>query len=221
MSDNNVKTCYIVGAGELAPARLTPGDGDLVIAADAGIMHLERLGITPGLILGDFDSLGHVPTGENVEVCPVEKDDTDTLLAVRRALELGYTRILLFGGVGGKRLDHTLANIQTLVFALNRGAEAYLFGEGYALTAISGGMLRFDERYSGDFSIFCHGTQAKGVFERGFKYALNDATLTCDMPLGVSNQFMDKSAELTVRDGTLIVYWQDDATLPLPEKTNL
>lgn len=215
-----MKSCYIVGAGELAPARLTPYDGDLVIAADAGISHLERLGIAPGLILGDFDSLGHVPKGENVEVCPVEKDDTDTLLAVRRALELGYTRILIFGGVGG-RLDHTLANIQTLAFANQRGAEAFLFGEGYALTAMSVCTLSFDARYSGDLSIFCHGPEASGVCERGLKYSLDCATLSCDLPLGVSNSFTGESAELCVREGTLIAYWRDNAALPLPERASL
>ncbi len=216
-----MKTCYIVGAGELAPARLTPARGELVIAADAGIAHLERLGIAPGLILGDFDSLGHVPKGKNVEVCPVEKDDTDTLLAVRRALELGNRRILIFGGVGGSRLDHTLANIQTLAFANRRGAEAFLFGEGYALTAMSGCKLSFDAGYSGDFSIFCHGSEATGVIERGLKYSLNDARLSSDTPLGVSNGFTGEGAEVSVREGTLIVYWKDDAKLPLPERVSL
>ena len=77
-----MKTCYIVAAAELAEERLRPEEGDLVIAADAGLRHLARLGIQPDLALGDFDSLGYVPEAPSVEVCPVRKDDTDTMAAL-------------------------------------------------------------------------------------------------------------------------------------------
>ena len=81
--------CYIVCAADMAPARFTPGEGDYIIAADAGCRHLERLGARPDLIVGDFDSLGRIPSFPNVEVCPVEKDDTDSMIALRHAVTLG------------------------------------------------------------------------------------------------------------------------------------
>ena len=94
-----MKKCYITGAADFAPARFKPEPGDLVIAADAGITHLERLGVKPDLVLGDFDSLGHVPDLPDVEVSPVRKDDTDSMLAARRALERGCDTLLLSCGL--------------------------------------------------------------------------------------------------------------------------
>ena len=153
-----MKSCYIVAAAELAPERLRPEPGDMLIAADAGLLHLERLGLAPDLALGDFDSLGYVPEAPQVEVCPVRKDDTDTMAALRRALELGYRRALIFGGLGGRRFDHSLANVQALAWADAHGMEAWLIGRSCALTALSDGAeLRFDARYRGDFSAFCLG----------------------------------------------------------------
>ena len=213
-----MRDCYIVGAADFAPARFAPAAGDLVIAADAGILHLERAGVRPDIVLGDFDSLGRVPDFPDVEVSPVRKDDTDSMLAARRAVERGCRRLLFFGCLGGKRLDHTLANIQTLAWCAGQGAEAYLIGEGYCLTALAGGRsLTFDPRCAGDFSVFCLGEDARGVTERGLSYKLEGADLTAHFPLGVSNSFTGVSAAVSVERGTLIVYWQDNPTLPLPE----
>ena len=212
-----MRTVYIVGAADFAPARFAPAEGDAVIAADAGILHLERLGVKPDLVLGDFDSLGRVPELPDVEVSPVRKDDTDSMLAARRALDIGGERLMFFGCLGGKRLDHTLANIQALAWCAGRGAEAYLVGEGCCLAALPGGRsLSFDERYRGDFSVFCLGEDAEGVTERGLSYSLEDSALTARFPLGVSNSFTGEAAYVSVRRGTLIIYWQDDPSLPMP-----
>ena len=212
-----MRTVYIVGAADFAPARFAPAEGDAVIAADAGILHLERLGVKPDLVLGDFDSLGRVPELPDVEVSPVRKDDTDSMLAARRALDIGGERLMFFGCLGGKRLDHTLANIQALAWCAGRGAEAYLVGEGCCLAALPGGRsLSFDERYRGDFSVFCLGEDAEGVTERGLSYSLEDGALTARFPLGVSNSFTGEAAYVSVRSGTLIIYWQDDPSLPMP-----
>ena len=113
-----MKNCYIVGAADFAPERFTPGEGDYIIAADAGLLHLEKLGLRPDLVLG------HIPDYPDIEVSPVRKDDTDSMLAARRALERGCGTLLLFGCLGGRRLDHTLANIQTLAWAASQGAAA-------------------------------------------------------------------------------------------------
>ena len=214
-----MKTCYIIAAAELAAERLKPGEGDLVIAADAGLKHLARLGIEPDIALGDFDSLGYVPEAPSVEVCPVRKDDTDTMAALKRALELGYRRVLIFGGLGGARFDHSLANVQALAWADAHGMEAVLVGRGCALTAISDGTtLEFDARYSGDFSAFCFGPEAYGICESGLSYSLDDAVLTPDFPLAVSNSFTGERARISVARGRLIVYWHDEPELPLPER---
>ena len=204
--------CHIVCALPQAHT-LNPAPGDLVIAADGGFAHLN--GVHADLVVGDFDSLGFVPEGETIVQHPAEKDDTDTMLAARLGLERGYRRFLLYGGVGG-RLDHTLANIQTLAFLIANGARAALIGEGETITLIQNEALRFRAGLSGIISVFSYGAVACGVYERGLAYALTDATLTDDNPLGVSNAFTGKPAELSVREGRLVVLYTG-----LPEDSNL
>ena len=133
--------CYIVGAcppGELCIDRRRPA---LVIAADAGLRHLEARGIVPDLILGDFDSLREVPEGGNVFHYPVEKDDTDSMLAVKAGLARGCRVFLLYGCLGGPRPDHAYANYQTLVYLARHGGTGYLLGGGWAVTAVRNGAL--------------------------------------------------------------------------------
>ena len=195
--------CYIVCA---LPQHHTfqPEHGDLVIAADGGYAHLG--GIHPDLVVGDFDSLGYVPANENVVRHPAEKDDTDTMLAARIGLARGYRAFLLLGGVGG-RLDHTLANIQTLAFLRENGAHAALIGESETIVLLKSESLRFRAGLSGNVSVFSYGARALGVYERGLAYALNDAQLTDINPLGVSNAFTGEAAEVSVREGRLVVLY--------------
>lgn len=75
-----------------------------------------RVGVEPDLLLGDYDSAPRPEAGAKTVFLPAEKDDTDTYYAARKALELGATDVVIVGGLGGARLDHTLANLQTLVF---------------------------------------------------------------------------------------------------------
>ena len=207
------KTCHIIGAGDFDGLLRLPEPGDLVIAADAGYRWLQKLGINPDLVLGDFDSLGEVPDHPQVLKVPAEKDDTDMLLAVRTGLDRGYARFLLYGGLGGARFDHTIANLQVLHFAAVREAQAYLVGRGAVITAVRNGSLSFPADCRGYFSVFCIGSPARGVTLQGFKYELRDGTLSPDMPLGVSNEFTGRPAGVSVTDGTLLVTWQSDNPL--------
>lgn len=211
------ETCYIFGAGEYGGLTLAPGslsDG-FIIAADGGYDRLRQWGIPPHLAVGDFDSLGRVP--ENVEVVrhPVMKDDTDMMLAVREGLERGCTRFLLYGGLG-RRLDHTLANLHVLAFLARRGCPAFLLGEDAAVTALHNGTLTFGAEHTGTLSLFAWGGAAKGVTLTGLLYPLENATLTSDRPLGVSNEFLGQTAQISVADGTLIVFWQPTGHGELP-----
>ena len=104
--------CIIFCAAEFHGLIAPLSSDDYIIAADGGLAHVENASITPNAILGDFDSLGYTPTGSTV--FPVEKDDTDAMLAVRKGLELGYQEFYLYGSLDGPRLDHTVANFQTL-----------------------------------------------------------------------------------------------------------
>lgn len=198
--------CHIVAAGDFDPAGFVlPSPGDLLIAADAGFAHLQALGITPDVVVGDFDSLGVLPEHPSVVQTPVVKDDTDTLTAVRLGLERGYRHFRLYGTLGGARLDHTLANIQTLGFLLDHGAHGWLIGRGEILTAIRNESYTFSAEYHGTLSVFAIGGEAVGVSEQGLQYTLHNATLSPFMPLGVSNAFLGQPATVSVKTGTLLL----------------
>lgn len=178
---------------------------DYLIAADGGFAHVQALGLTPNCILGDFDSLGYVP--EDSTVFPVEKDDTDAMLAVRRGLSLGYREFLLYGSLDGPRLDHTVANFQTLQYLADRGARGWLIGKNSIVTVLKDGTLSFPADFTGILSVFCMGKDAEGVTLTGLKYPLEDGALTAGFPLGVSNHFIGQTASIRVKDGSLLVIW--------------
>lgn len=206
-----MKTCVIFCAGELdAPVNIPAGA--FVIAADGGLMHTQALGIRPDVILGDFDSLGYTPEG--AEVFPVEKDDSDSMLAVRKGLAEGCKEFLFYGALAGKRLDHTVANFQTLQFLADRGGIGYLLGGDTAVTVIKNGRLVFPATAKGVISVFCMGSDARGVALEGLKYELNDGVLTAGHPLGLSNAFVGKTATIAVKDGSLLVLWDRDNGFP-------
>ena len=201
--------CYVVGAGEFCPRGLTPGPGDLVIAADGGFAALEGLGLSPDLVVGDFDSLGHRPDHPHVVALPVEKDDTDMHSAIRLGWERGYRAFRLYGGTGG-RIDHTLANIQSLAWLANQGGRGWLVGPDWTATVLSdGGALTLEAGRQGTVSVFCLGDRAEGVDIQGLKYGLTDGVLTADYPLGVSNSFLGGESRVSVRRGKLLVLWYE------------
>ncbi len=204
-----MKRCFIFAAGTFYGLRERPGPGDLVIAADAGYRVCREAGIVPDLLLGDFDSMEQPADFSNVRRSPVEKDDTDTMLAVKTALEQGCDALYFYGGTGGRRLDHTLANLQTLLYLRRRGARGYLYDNDFVWTAIENETLRLERTVEwGLFSAFCLGDRAEGVDETGFQYPLSDAVLTPDFPLGVSNHIVEPEARITVRRGALAVGWE-------------
>lgn len=197
------RICCIVGAG---PSPAVLAEDAFVIAADGGLEKLKDLGVTPDLILGDFDSLGDRPTDENVLTFPVEKDDTDTMLAVKEALSRGYQTLWISGGTGG-RLDHTVANLQTLLYAVNAGAEAYLISDTQTATVVTDGEISFSDTCRGKISVFSMGERAEGVTLIGLRYGADRISLTNAFPLGVSNAFIGESATVSVAKGSLLILW--------------
>ena len=206
-------TCIIFCAAEFDCLARPIGADDLVIAADGGLKHTEKLNIVPDIILGDFDSLGYTPEGANV--FPVEKDDTDAMLAVRRGLSLGFREFLLYGSLDGPRLDHTVANFQTLQFLADNDGQGVLVGNTTMAAVVKNGSLSFPAEAEGTVSVFCHGADAGGVTLEGLYYPLKNGTLTAGFPLGASNHFTGKPAKITVEDGSLLVIWERTAGFPL------
>lgn len=132
-------TCYIVGAGDFTPRDFAPVPGDLVLAADGGYRALYSLGYTPDLLLGDFDSLGDLRLPPDLPVLrfPARKDDTDTGLALRHGLDRGFRDFALYGCAGG-RVDHLLANLQSMARVSRLGATIRLAAPEYDAWALTG-----------------------------------------------------------------------------------
>ena len=132
-------TCYVVGAGDFTPRGFAPGPGDLVVAADGGYRALYSLGYMPDLLLGDFDSLGNLPLPADLPVLrfPVRKDDTDAGLALRHGLDLGFRDFALYGCAGG-RVDHLLANFQSMARVSRLGATVRLAAPDYDAWSLTG-----------------------------------------------------------------------------------
>ena len=206
-------SCIIFCAAEFDTLVQPIETDDVIIAADGGFVHTQKLQITPDIVLGDFDSLGYTPQAANV--FPVEKDDTDAMLAVRRGLELGCKEFVLYGSLDGPRLDHTVANFQTLQYLADHGAVGYLIGNTTMVTVVKDGSISFPAGATGTVSVFCMGPDAQGVTLEGLYYPLQNGTLTPGFPLGVSNHFTGANAKISVETGSLLVLWDRENGFPL------
>lgn len=198
--------CYIFAALETKTLPYIPTKQDYVIAADKGLDNLKKIGIKPDVIIGDFDSLGFVPSGENIKRLPVEKDDTDVGFAVNYAFELGYKEFVIYGAIGGL-LDHTVANLQLSAYISSKGGKSVFVGDNVFVTSITNDTLKISNG-KGRLSVFALSDKAEGVFLSGLKYPLENAVIENTFPIGVSNEFTDKSAKITVKNGTLLIVSQ-------------
>ncbi|MBQ9355217.1 MAG: thiamine diphosphokinase [Clostridia bacterium] len=198
--------CYIFAALETKTLPYIPTKQDYVIAADKGLDNLKKIGIKPDIIIGDFDSLGFVPSGENIKKLPVEKDDTDVGFAVNYAFELGYKEFVIYGAIGGL-LDHTVANLQLSAYISSKGGKSVFVGDNVFVTSITNDTLKISNG-KGRLSVFALSDRAEGVFLSGLKYPLENAVIENTFPIGVSNEFTDKSAKITVKNGTLLIVSQ-------------
>lgn len=209
--------CIIFCAGGFDSLFESIAPEDLVIAADGGLRHTQKLGVEPGVILGDFDSLGYIP--QDSKVFPCEKDDTDAMLAVRCGLEAGCREFIIYGGVEGPRLEHTVANFQTLMYLAQQGAQGFLIGQNQIVSVLSPGEMIFPKTAKGYLSVFCLGQDATGVSLEGLQYPMANGTLTAGFPLGVSNRFIETEAHIRLQSGHLLVIWDRANGLPqvIPE----
>lgn len=204
--------CILIGAGDLTVSDLSVSEDDFVIALDGGLGYCDFLQVEPDLIVGDFDSMteGELKALEVIESdypgkvirLKPEKDDTDMLYALKHALSMGYRDFRLYGATGG-RFDHTLANIQCLLYLKNHGAVGYLMDGNGMMMVIKDEEVCFQENMEGVLSLFSLKERSEGVTIRGLKYELTDACITNDFPIGISNEFIGEKAGITVRNGEL------------------
>ncbi len=203
--------CVIFGAAPItdyAYYRDKISDKDFVICADGGLKHAEAIGRNPDLILGDFDSYREKVSHQEVVFYPSEKDDTDMGLAVKYALTHGMKELCIFGGLNG-RLDHTIANIHLLKYALDCGARAYLMDENMFVTVFEGeyAIRRNEYKY---ISALPFGGSVTGITYEGLKYPLKNAVFETGDPYGVSNEMILDTAKMTIQSGTMLLIMTKD-----------
>ena len=201
--------CHIVGAAAVRSLPIDIVHGDMLIAADGGYDTLRRFGFMPDITIGDFDSGEPPECGEIIRLNPI-KDITDTDRAVQYGREKGYRNFRIYGGMGGRE-SHTLANIQLMHGMAVRGERCMLIGDDETMTVLKNGEIEFSRQSHGFISVFSLDNESVGVCESGLKYTLDDYTLNNRFPLGVSNEFIDERAKISVKNGTLLIVFESNS----------
>lgn len=199
--------CYIFGGAKIENYGFIkiPNDS-FIIAADSGISHLKGFGAEPNIIMGDFDSC-EFPTEYNCEIVRFkpEKDDTDLMIAVKKALSLGFDKIFILGATGG-RFDHTIAALQTLEYIYEHGSYGAIFDENNAVYIQGVGKSRYKADKNCYFSVLSL-TDESVVSISGTKYELQDSVIARSFPLGVSNEFVKEYAEIELSKGKVLIIY--------------
>lgn len=178
-------------------------EADFVIGADGGYRHAAKLGLTPDILIGDFDSLqGERPQHLEVLQFPAEKDETDLQLAMTVAIEKGYKEIWILGAMGG-RVDHFLGNIGLLTWAAERGVRAVLESADTRVQLVSEAarILKRENFYLSLLPVSGDAT----ISVQGVKYPTENKKFRMGDTLGISNEIVADAAELVVHEGRILV----------------
>ena len=199
--------CVIVGGADTNNYEYIQSclrEDDFIVFCDSGLKHLESLQVRPGLIVGDFDSHNNPHLDVETIVLPCEKDDTDTVFAMKEAMKRGYTEFLLIGVVGA-RLDHTLGNVSILLYLDENNAKGKIIDDYSEMEIVSDRPTFITDDYS-YFSLLNISGIARGVTIENAKYPLDNAEIKCDYQYGISNEVnRGEVAKVTIRDGKLLL----------------
>ena len=202
-----MKRCVIVGGAginnyDYIRSRLYVDD--YIVFCDSGLRHLEPLQVKPSLIVGDFDSHDNPHLDVETIVLPCEKDDTDTVFAVKEAIKRGFDDFLLIGVVGA-RLDHTLGNVSILLYLDSIGKKGTIIDDYSEMEIVSNEPAYIEDSYA-FFSLLNVSGTAKGITIENAKYPLNNAEITCEYQYGVSNEVLPgKTAKVSILEGKLLL----------------
>ena len=202
-----MKRCVIVGGADINNygfIREKLCADDYVVFCDSGLKHLEHLHAKPSLIVGDFDSYDNPRLHAETIVLPREKDDTDTVYAVKEAIKRGFDDFLLIG-VAGARLDHTLGNVSVLLYLDSLGKKGCIIDDYSEMEIVSERPVSICDKYS-FFSLLNITGCAKGITINGAKYPLADAEISCEYQYGISNEVLPgEKAVVSVKCGKLLL----------------
>lgn len=192
-----MKTCAIISGGQFSPL-FGIEKADFIIVCDKGYEYAKKCGAIPNLFIGDFDSFsGELSNDLSVITLPCEKDETDTMVAIKYAKEQGFTNILLFCALGG-RLDHLLGNLAAATYASKAGLTVKITDFNNEIFVFSNSKIVLPKKSGFSISLISLTDKCKNVCILGGKYSLKNAVLTNASTLGISNEWID---DITVSVG--------------------
>ena len=202
-----MRRCVIIGGAEITrydQVKSYLSTGDYAIYCDSGLRHREALELAPDLIVGDFDSHPDPRLPVETITLPREKDDTDTVYAVKEALKRGFEDFLLLGVVGG-RLDHSLGNVSILLYLDSLGKRGLIVDDYSEMEIVSRQEAEVGPEFP-YFSLLNISGTARGITLENAKYPLKDAEIRCDYQYGVSNEPLPgKTARICLKEGRLLL----------------
>ena len=200
-----MKKCLIISGGDFSSLPVSI-EYDYSIACDKGLEYATRLGITPDLIIGDFDSYeGNIEKdAPNVSIYPSEKDDSDTMLAIKYALSHGYTHLYIICALGG-RMDHTIANIQSMLYVASNNGICEIFSDFEHLITFTGPSIILPKQEGYSLSLFSMSNVCKNVCILGAGYDVENIDLTNTFPIGLSNYWVDDAVSITMDSGIMLI----------------
>ena len=201
-----MKKCYIIGGGPFDGFFDEISNNDLVITADKGFDHAKNLGIIPDIAIGDFDSTDKPDFENTIALNPI-KDVTDTVAAIDLAIKKGYRDIIVYGGLGGRE-SHTISNIKSMYYYKKKDIDIRLKASGKEIFLID---RDFFYKYDGkDFYVSIFSLAEKSILDiKGLFYELDNYEMANDDALGVSNETKGCDFKINVKEGTLLVIFED------------
>ena len=208
-----MKECIILSGGSVSGNEPIPTitKDTTIISADGGYTNALKFGIKPNVAIGDFDTIdtNRIDTTSTTIKYPTHKDDTDTMLCVKQAIELGSERVLIYGALGG-RFDHTIANVQALEYLDVHGVTGYLIDDNNVVTMQSISIKQYRRLPNYKYFSILSVSERSEVSANGLEYPLTNTILTRDFPLGVSNSFLKDTTTVIVHDGLVLIVYSKD-----------
>ena len=202
-----MRRCVIVGGADISNydriiAHIK--SDDFVIFCDSGLKHMEKLAVKPSLIVGDFDSHENPHLDVETIVLPCEKDDTDTVFAVKEAVKRGFSDFLLIGVVGA-RLDHTLGNIYVLEYLSSLGLTGRIVDDYSEMEYVTSASALVEDSFAYFSTINISGV-TRNISIENAKYPLHNAEIHSGYQYGISNEVLPgKTAKITVGEGSVLL----------------
>ena len=202
-----MKRCVVVGGADINNYEYIRDclcEDDYIVFCDSGLKHMDSLRVKPNLIVGDFDSYDNPNLDVETIVLPCEKDDTDTVFAVKEALKRGFNEFLLIGVIGA-RLDHTLGNVSILMYLDSLSKKGVIIDDYSEMEIVSKEPAFIEDSFA-YFSLINVSGKAKGIVVENAKYSLDNAEITCEYQYGISNEVIKgEIAKVSVSDGQLLL----------------